>query len=110
MTVQETILSYPGLADFPTGYLPLILAGRSISGAAELNSVDIKSVNLAIADSLSEYVNTPDYTENKLSISYPRDYFIMTAKRLYKENGEPSKANSLGKKISVPIGKASNKW
>ena len=110
MKVLETILSFPGLSDFPKGYLTVILAGRSINGAAELNAVDIKLVNLAIADALVAYVNTPDFTENKLSISHPRAYYLNTARQFYRENGEVAKANSLGSKISVPAGKANNKW
>lgn len=110
MTVKETILSYPGLTDFPEGTLSLLLAGRSIDGAADLSGVDVKTVNLTIADALSVAVNLPDFTENKLSISYPRSYFEKTAARLYRENGEPDKARSLTNRISVPRGKASDIW
>lgn len=110
MTVQQTILSFPGLADFPEASLSLLLAGRSIDGAAELNTVDAKTVNLTIADALSAAVNLPDFTENKLSIEYPRSYFEKTAVRLYKENGEPEKANSITSKITVPRGKANDAW
>lgn len=110
MNVQDTILSFPGLAEFPQGYLTAILASRSLDGAAELSTVDIKLVNLAIADALSAYVNTPDFTENKLSVSHPRDFYLNTAKRIYRENGEPAKANSLGNAIKVPFGKATNRW
>jgi hypothetical protein len=110
MNVQETILSFPGLADFPPEYLTVILASRSLNGAAELGAVEIKIVSLAIADALAAFVNTPNFTENKLSVSYPREYFLNTASMLYRENGEPAKANNLGKKISVPIGKANNRW
>ena len=110
MTVQETILSYPGLADFPQGYLTVILASRSLNGAAELETVDIKTVSLVIADALAAFVNTPNFTENKLSVSYQREYFLNTARQLYRENGEPAKANNLGKKITVPFGKSNNRW
>ncbi len=110
MTVKETILSYPGLADFPEASLSLLLAGRSIDGAAELNRVEVKTVNLTIADALSAAVNLPDFTENKLSISYPRSYFEKTAARLYNENGEPGKANAITNRITVPRGKATDAW
>ncbi|SFK99690.1 hypothetical protein SAMN05216357_11072 [Porphyromonadaceae bacterium KH3CP3RA] len=103
-------MSYPGLADFPEATLSLLLAGRSLNGAAELNTVDVKTVNLTIADALSAAVNLPDFTENKLSISYPRSYFEKTAARLYRENGEPEKAEALTTKIKVPRGKASDIW
>lgn len=110
MTVQETILSFPGLADFPEGYLAVILNSRALSGAADLSTVDAKKVNLTIADALAAAVNLPDFTENKLSIEYPRSYFEKTATRLYKENGEPEKANSITSKITVPRGKANDAW
>ncbi len=110
MTVKETILSFPGLTDFPQGYLTVILASRSLNGAAELGTVEIKTVSLAIADALVAYVNTPNFTENKLSVSYPREYFLNTASMLYRENGEPAKANNLGKKITVPRGKSNDRW
>lgn len=110
MTVQETILSFPGLADFPEAYLSLLLNSRALSGAADLSTVDAKKVNLTIADALAAAVNLPDFTENKLSIEYPRSYFEKTAARLYKENGEPEKANSITSKITVPRGKANDAW
>lgn len=110
MTVQETILSFPGLADFPEGYLTVILNSRTLTGTADLSTVDAKKVNLTIADALSAAVNLPDFTENKLSISYPRSYFEKTAGRLYKENGEPDKANAITNRITVPRGKATDAW
>ena len=54
-------------------------------------------------------VNSPDFTENKLSMTYPRSYYIQTARRLYIENGEPEKAAKIGKRIIVK-GKARNAW
>ena len=53
--------------------------------------------------------NAPDFMENKLSKTYPRNYFVMAAKRLYIENGEPEKALSVGKRIVIK-GKAGNRW
>lgn len=110
MTVKETILSYPGLSDFPEGMLTLLMAGRSLNGAAAVGEVDTKAVFLTIADALATAVNLPDFTENKLSLSYPRSYFEKTAVRLYCENGEPEKAVSLQTTITVPFGKATNRW
>ena len=110
MTVKEAILSYPGLSDFPEGTLTLLMAGRSLNGAAAVGSVDVKTVYLAIADALVAHVNSIDFTENKLSLSYPRRYFEKTAARLYRENGEPEKAASLQTTITVPKGKATNAW
>jgi len=108
MTVQETILSFPGLADFPASYLSSILDSRAINGAAESTDVDRKQMNLAIADTLVAAVNLPDFSENKLSVKYPRQYFISTARSLYAFNGEPEKANAFT--IQVPRGKATNAW
>jgi len=52
----------------------------------------------------------PDFTENKLSITYPRAWYDATAKRLYREGGEPEKAELIGNKIEVPKGRARNRW
>ncbi|NLN36044.1 MAG: hypothetical protein GX157_08665 [Candidatus Cloacimonetes bacterium] len=110
MTVQETILSFPGLYDFPLGFLPVILKGRSLNGAADSDDIEVEKIELAIADTLVYAVNMPDFTENKLSVKYSRSHYISTARSLYLKNGEPGKAASIGNKISVPVGKANNKW
>lgn len=110
MTVQETILSFPGLGDFPANHLPAILLSRNLNVAADTSTVEAETLNLAIADILVLAVNMPDFTENKLSITYPRKYFIETAKLLYNSNGESHKAFALVKKIIVPRGNGSNKW
>lgn len=109
MTVQETILSFPGLSGFSDGFLVQILAGRSIDGAADAKTVGVSQINLAIADTLVFAANMPDFTENKLSIKYPREYFIKTARMLYLDSGEPDKAKGLGR-VRYKPGKASNKW
>lgn len=109
-TVQETILSFPGLSDFPETYLETLLAARSLSGADVAGSVDKSVLNLAVADTLVFAVNLPDFTENRLSVKYPRNYFINTAQMLYANNGEYEKANSLVRKITVPRGKATKRW
>lgn len=110
MTVQETILSYPGLHDFPVEFMQMILKGRSLNGAADSATVEVKTIELVIADTLVHAVNMPDFSENKLSVKYSRSHYINTARMLYNKNGEQAKANNLGKKISVPIGKANNRW
>lgn len=109
-TVKDTILSFPGLADFPADYLDTILDGRAIDGAAESKGYDAKLLNLAIADILVFAVNMPDFKESKLSVSYPRQYFISTARNLYTFNGEPEKANQLSTRVKVARGKATNIW
>ena len=109
MTLSERILTCPGLADFPAGHLEHILASRSLSGATDANKVELSTINLCIADTLTFAVNMPDFSENKLSISYPRSYFINTAKMLYVNNGEPEKASLLGR-AKVRPGIARNSW
>lgn len=110
MTVQETILSFPGLSDFPANHLPVILLSRNLHVATDVSTIEVPTINLAIADVLVFAVNMPDFTENKLTVSYPRKYFIETARLLYKSNGEPQKAHALINKITVPRGKATNTW
>lgn len=109
-TVKDTILSFPGLADFPAEFLDTILDGRAIDGAAESKGYDAKLLNLAIADTLVFAVNMPDFKESKLSITYPRQYFISTARSLYAFNGEPEKSNQLASRVKVPRGRATNIW
>lgn len=111
MTIKDTILSFPGLAGFNSAYLSQLLKARSLDGASESTVGTVREVNLAIADSLKFAVNMPDFTENKLSMKYPRSYFIETARQLYRENGEPEKADALHKKtIKMPRGKAPLSW
>lgn len=109
MTVSEAILSNPGLEDVSLNLLNKTLIVRSISGAdnfsAELNT----KVNLATADLYVSVANSPDFSEGNLSIKHSRNFFISTAARLYRENGESSKASSILKKISV-TGKSTNRW
>ena len=50
-------------------------------------------------------VNSQDFSENKLSITHPRSFYIQTAKQLYIENGEPEKAAKLGKRIIIKGGR-----
>lgn len=110
MTVQETILAFPGLADFPVNYLQTVLSGRALDCASSASGYDSKLINLAIADVLVYAVNMPDFKENKLSVTYPRQYFISTARNLYAFNGEPEKANQLATRVRVPRGRATNIW
>lgn len=109
MTIQETILSFPGLSNFSTAYLGVLLAGRSLKGSDAASDAEARLLNLAIADALVFAVNTPDWTDNKVSEKLPRNHFIKTAKMLYLQNGEPESANALVR-VRVPIGRARNKW
>ena len=107
MTVKESILACPGLADIDDSLLNRILIARSLNMAAEATSENIKEVNLATADLYIWMINTPDFTESKLSITYPRSFWINTAKQLYRENGEADKANNIGIRLT---GRARNTW
>lgn len=108
-TIKDTILSFPGVSD-GEDFLSTVLIDRSLDGADNYTSTKKKEVRLAVADVYSMIGGLPDFTENKLSISFPRDWYIQKAKELYMENGEPEKANALGKKIIIPRGKAPKLW
>lgn len=108
MTISETILSFPGLENC-SSFLEKVLVDRSLNGVDEYTKERKRTVNLAAADMYVFLVNSPDYTENKLSISYSRKHLIDTAAMLYQENGEPENANSLLRKFKI-TGKAVYKW
>lgn len=108
-TIRETILEYPSIDDME-GFLDnVVFVKRGINPDKECTTEDMKLVGLCVADTYAMLVNSPDFTENKLSISYPRSWYIQTAKQLYIENGEPEKAGKIGKRITVK-GKAGNRW
>lgn len=109
MTVAEAILSFSGLEDMGANALHRTLVLRSLNKADEFGIDNSKAVNLAAADLYAELVNSPDFGEGSLSITRTRKYYISTASRLYRENGEPDKASSLNKAISV-TGKSVSKW
>lgn len=108
MTILEAIQSYPGLGD--ESFINTVLVNRSIDGAADY-SVQVKqSVQLAVADVYAMIGGLPDFSENKLSITYPRRWYIGKAKELYLANGEADKANALGNYIQVPRGRSGSSW
>lgn len=109
MTIAEAILSNPGLEDVSSTLLEKTLIVRSLTGAGDFNADSRKLVNLATADLYVSVVNSPDFSEGSLSIRHSRSFFMSTAQRLYRENGEPGKAASLSKKIVV-TGRATKKW
>lgn len=108
-TIRETILEYPSVDDMEGFLDKVIFIKRGINPDKECSAEDMKLVSLCVADTYAMLVNSPDFTENKLSISYPRSWYIQTAKQLYIENGEPEKAGKIGKRITVK-GKAGNRW
>lgn len=108
-TIRDTILEYPSVADME-GYLEKVVSvKRGVNLNDECNADNMKQVELCVADMYSVLVNNPDFTENKLSITHPRSYYVATAKQLYIDNGEPEKAARLGKRIIIK-GSAGNRW
>lgn len=108
-TIRDTALSFPGVADAEE-FLDTVLVDRSLDGAANYTASNKSAVRLAVADVYSMIGGLPDFSENKLSMTYPRSWYTQKAKELYVENGEPEKAAKLGKSIQVPRGKASRSW
>ena len=108
-TIRETILEYPSIADME-GFLDKVVAvKRGINLIDECTADNMSKVELCVADMYAKLVNSPDFTENKLSIQHPRSYYVQTAKELYIANGEPEKAGKIGKRIIVK-GRAGNRW
>ncbi|WP_071145755.1 hypothetical protein [Bacteroides ihuae] len=108
-TIRDTVLGFPGVADAEE-FLDTVLVDRSLDGAANYIASNKSVVRLAAADVYSMIGGLPDFSENKLSMTYPRSWYTQKAKELYVENGEPEKAAKLGKNIKVPRGKASRSW
>ena len=109
-TIRDTILAYPGLADCEDFLDNVVLPGRGLEGTEDSKTIDIQKQKLVAADLYYMVGGLPDLTENKLSITYPRAWYDATAKRLYREGGEPEKAELIGNKIEVPKGRARNRW
>lgn len=108
-TIRETILSYPSLEDMEDFLNKVVCVKRNVNPDDECTTENMKQVGLCVADVYAMLVNSQDFTENKLSISHPRSYYIQTARQLYIENGEPEKAASIGKRITVR-GRAGSRW
>lgn len=110
VTIRETILAYPGLDGSEDFLDKVVLPGRGLTGAEESNTIDTSRQKLIAADLYAMAGGNPDFTENKLSITYPRAWYDLMARRLYKEGGEPDKAESIGSGFEVPKGRASSRW
>lgn len=108
-TIRETILEYPSIEDMKGFLDKVVFVKRGINSEAECTAESMKQVGLCVADTYAMLVNSQDFSENKLSITHPRSFYVQTAKQLYIENGEPEKAGKLGKRIIVK-GKAGNRW
>ena len=108
-TIRETILEYPSIEDMEGFLDKVVFIKRGITPEAECTTESMKQVGLCVADMYAMMVNSPDFSENKLSITHPRSFYIQTAKQLYIENGEPEKAAKLGKRIIIK-GRAGSRW
>ena len=120
-TIRDTILAYPGLADCEDFLDNVVLPGRGFEGTEDSKTIDIQKQKLVAADLYSMVGGLPDFTENKVSITYPRSWYErvvvpelckikICVKMLYREGGEPEKAELIGNKIEVPKGRAQNRW
>ena len=108
-TIRETILEYPSIEDMESFLDKVVFVKRGITPEAECTTENMKQVGLCVADTYAMLVNSQDFSENTLSITHPRSFYIQTAKQLYIENGEPENAGKLGKRIIIK-GKAGNRW
>lgn len=108
-TIRETILEYPSVEDMEGFLEKVVCVKRGVNLNEECTTDNMKQVGLCVADTYAMLVNSPDFSENKLSITHPRSWYIQTARQLYIENGEPEKAARLGKRIVIK-GRAGNRW
>ena len=102
-TIRDTILAYPGLADCEDFLDNVVLPGRGFEGTEDSKTIDIQKQKLVAAGPFSMVGGLAD-------ITYTRAWYDATAKRLYREGGEPEKAELIGNKIEVPKGRARNRW
>ena len=85
-TIRETILEYPSIGDMEGFLDKVVFVRRGINPEAECTTESMKQVGLCVADMYAMMVNSQDFSENKLSITHPRSFYIQTAKQLYIEN------------------------
>ena len=103
MTVKQAILSFPGLSDISDNFLEKLLLDRSLNGAEEYSVSKMTNTELCAADCYEFMLNSPNFQEGGLSLTLNRAEMRKTASKLYRQNGETSKAESLlafGKSIS----------
>lgn len=110
VTIKDTILAYPGLADSEDFLEKVALPGRGLTGEEDSSTIDTSKQGLIAADVYAMAGGNADFAENKLSITYPRSWYDAMAKRLYREGGEPEKAELIGNRIEVPKGRSGGRW
>lgn len=110
VTIKDTILAYPGLADNEEFLEKVALPGRGLTGGEDSSGIDTSKQKLIAADIYAMVGGNPDFTENKLSMTYPRAWYDAMARRLYREGGEPERAGLIGNNIEVPKGRSGSRW
>lgn len=108
-TIRETILAYPSIEDMEDFLEKVVCVKRGVNPDDECTVENMKQVGLCVADTYAMLVNSQDFSENKLSVTHPRSFYIQTAKQLYIENGESENAIKIGKRIIIK-GSAGNRW
>lgn len=108
-TIRETILEYPSIEDMEGFLNKVVFVKRGVNPEEECTADNMKQVGLCVADTYAMMVNSQDFSENKLSITHPRSFYVQTAKQLYIENGEPENSGKIGKRIIIK-GRAGNRW
>ena len=66
-TIRETILEYPSIEDMEGFLDKVVFIKRGINPEAECTTESMKQVGLCVADMYAMMVNSPDFSENKLS-------------------------------------------
>lgn len=95
MTLKEAILSEVTV-DVNDTAIDKVLLDRGLTGQVTYSPASHKrSANLAVADLLVIAARGAVINEGKRSFTMSRGRLINNAKRLYIENGEPEKAESL---------------
>lgn len=74
MTIRDAVLAYPGLSDMEDYLEKVVLPDRGLSGDEDISSVNSSVKKLLAADLYAVAGGNPDFTENKLTISYPRSW------------------------------------
>ena len=86
-TIRETILEYPSIEDMESFLDKVVFVKRGINPEAECTTENMKQVGLCVADTYAMLVNSQDFSENKLSITHPRSFYIQTATTVYRKRG-----------------------
>ena len=82
-TIRETILEYPAIGDMEGFLDKVVFVKRGVNPEDKCTAENMKSVGLCVADTYAMMVNSQDFSENKLSITHPRSFYIQTAKSSY---------------------------